>query len=205
MNIVFDLGGVVFEWLPDRLVKSAFSDPKTQVLVRNEIITHPDWLELDRGSLPLEQAISRGAQRTGMSETELSDFFDQAPPSLTPIQESIDLIHELHESGEHRLFVLSNMHRTSIAHLESNYDFWSLFHARVISCRIGMVKPEPEIFRYLLESNGIDAQETVFIDDMQENVDAAAKHGINTIQFHNTRDCKRQLITMIGAQRLSNT
>src|ERR1051325_684581 len=65
LNIVFDLGGVVVAWRPDEIVARAFADPATQQLVRREIIGHPDWLELDRGTLSWDTAITRGAERTG--------------------------------------------------------------------------------------------------------------------------------------------
>lgn len=196
MNIVFDLGGVVFNWQPDLVVKNAFDNPKMQELVRWEVIDHPDWLELDRGTLDLEVAITNAAKRTGISESTLSEFFEYVVPTLTPIQETIDLIHELAALAKHDLFVLSNMHKTSIHYLESNYDFWNVFRARTISCRIGMVKPEPEIFRHLLESNELVPQDTVFIDDMIANTQAAEALGIRTIHFRDTSKCRNELADM---------
>lgn len=196
MNIVFDLGGVVFNWQPDLLARSAFSDRKQQWLTRHEIIGHPDWLELDRGSLSVETAIANASRRTGMSKGDIAEFFANVPSSLTPIQETIDLVHELADKQKVELFVLSNMHHSSVEYLESKYDFWGLFRKCVFSCRIGMVKPEPDIFEYLLESNGLSAQETVFIDDMQENIQAAAAFGIATIQFRDTQSCRDELMTL---------
>ncbi len=52
LNIVFDLGGVVLTWQPDAIIASAFDDPATRAIVRREILDHPDWHELDRGTLP---------------------------------------------------------------------------------------------------------------------------------------------------------
>ncbi len=66
MNIVFDLGGVVVNWQPDLIIRSVFGDTSTQDLVRKKIIEHADWIELDRGSIALQQAIERGAARTGL-------------------------------------------------------------------------------------------------------------------------------------------
>jgi len=196
MNIVFDLGGVVFNWQPDLVVKNAFDDPNMQELVRWEVIDHPDWLELDRGALDLEVAITNAVKRTGISKSTLSEFFDYVVTTLTPIQETIDLIHELAGNANHDLFVLSNMHKTSIHYLESNYDFWDLFRARTISCRIKMVKPEPEIFRHLLDSNSLAPQDTIFVDDMLANTQAAEAFGIRTIHFRNTSKCREELEEM---------
>lgn len=70
MNIVFDLGGVVFRWQPEALIASVFEDRCTRGLVRKEIVEHPDWVELDRGTMSLEDAIRRGLMRIGLSHQD---------------------------------------------------------------------------------------------------------------------------------------
>ena len=193
MNIVFDLGGVVVNWLPDKLAATAFADPEQQQLCLDKIIGHPDWLALDRGSITLDQAIKNAHTRTGMSEESIADFFEMLGPSLTPIKDTVDLIQELSAAGEHPLFVLSNMHHAAINYLEANHDFWHLFRSTTISCRIGMLKPDQEIYEYLLTSNSLIASETVFIDDMPQNTQAAAKLGIKGLTFKSTKLCRHEL------------
>ena len=192
MNIVFDLGGVVFKWQPDAIVESIFDDPATRYLVRNEIIGHADWLELDRGTMTLSQAIERGAARTGLAPQDIERVFNAVPHFLTPIDATVDLIHELSET-DNRLFVLSNMHLASIAYLEQQHDFWHKFDGVVISSRIQMVKPEQQIYEYLLNRYQLDAAETIFIDDIPENLEAAASMGIQTIRFIDSAQCERAL------------
>lgn len=192
MNIVFDLGGVVFNWQPDAIVESIFDDPATRYLVRNEIIGHADWLELDRGTMALSHAIERGASRTGLSWQDVERVFEAVPKFLTPIEATIDLIHGL-SSTENSLFVLSNMHVASIEYLEEQHDFWGVFDGVVVSSRIKMVKPEPQIYEYLLNEFQLDAAETIFIDDMPENLAAAAAAGIQTIRFIDPAQCERDL------------
>jgi len=53
MNIVFDLGGVVFRWQPEKIIRHVFQDPEKQDLVRSEIFEHADCVELDRGTITL--------------------------------------------------------------------------------------------------------------------------------------------------------
>ena len=193
MNIVFDLGGVVFRWQPELLVASVFEDRRTRELVLREIIQHPDWIELDRGTLSLASAIRRGAARTGLPDPEIGRLFGAVPVSLTPINETIELIRRLATTAN-KLFVLSNMHHASIAYLEEQHDFWGAFTGLVISCRINKVKPETQIYEYLLAEYELDPTETIFIDDMQENLDAAALLGIRTIRFLDSAQCARALL-----------
>jgi putative hydrolase of the HAD superfamily len=192
LNIVFDLGGVVFDWQPDTIINSLFDDADTRSLIKKEVFGHADWLELDRGTLALEQAIERGAMRTGLPGQDIERVIAAVPRFLTPIQGTIDLILSL-SATDNRLFVLSNMHHETIAYLEAQHDFWEVFDGVVISCRIQMVKPEAQIYQYLLNEFRLDAAETIFIDDMPENLAAASAAGIQTIRFTDPAQCERDL------------
>lgn len=79
LNIVFDLGGVVFNWQPDKLIQRVFADSKTQSLVKTEIFGHVDWLELDRGTLSFEDAVDRGTRRTGLPKEEIERLLNEVP------------------------------------------------------------------------------------------------------------------------------
>ena len=195
MNIVFDLGGVVFNWQPDAIIKSIFEDLETQDLVRKEVFEHSDWVELDRGTITLEQAIDRGATRTGLASQDIERLLNAVPRFLTPIDQTIDLIRQL-RSTTTRLFVLSNMHLASIAYLEQQYKIWEMFDGIVISSRIQKVKPEIQIYEHLLNLYQLNPSETIFIDDMQENLEAASSVGIQTIRFVDPAQCRRALVDL---------
>lgn len=192
LNIVFDLGGVVVTWQPEVIVAKVFVDPVVQASVLTRIIGHADWLSLDRGTLPLQDAIVRAAQRTGLSEAEVAAFLRQVPPALVAIPGTVDLLYRLKAQG-HTLFCLSNMHGASIAHLEKAYTFWEVFAGAVISCRLHLCKPEPAIYAHLLETYGLEGADTVFIDDTEMNLSAAAQFGIHTVKFESPAQCESQL------------
>lgn len=195
MNIVFDLGGVVFTWRPDAVIASVFEDPVTQALVKAQIFQHPDWVELDRGTIDQERAIVRGSSRTGLPRKDIERLFDAVPRSLTPIPGTIDLLQAIRETAN-GLFVLSNMSRASISHLEREHEIWPLFNGTVISCRIKKVKPEIDIYEFLLSEFRLQPAETVFIDDMHENLAAAASIGIKTIRFVDPAQCRQDLVKL---------
>ncbi|MDH3338699.1 MAG: HAD family phosphatase [Gammaproteobacteria bacterium] len=195
MNIVFDLGGVVFNWQPDAIIRRVFQDPESQELVRAKIFEHADWVELDRGTITPDQAIVRGASRTGLPRESIEKLLNEVPRSLTPIQETIDLITSIRDSNN-RFFILSNMHIASISYLEKKHKFWDMFDGIVISSRIQKVKPEIEIYEYLLKEYMLNAAETVFIDDMGENLAAASSIGIQTIRFVDPFQCRQALVDL---------
>jgi putative hydrolase of the HAD superfamily len=197
LNLVFDLGGVVVRWDPDAIINGVFSEAENRKRVREGIFSHPDWLELDRGTLGREAAIERGAQRTGLPPADIERLLRAVPPSLVPFPDTVALLHRLKKTG-HRLFCLSNMHFASIEHLEATHDFFRLFEGRVISCRLNLCKPEAGIYEHLLRTYALDPAGTVFIDDVEVNVAAARKAGMRAIRFENAAQCERELALVLA-------
>ena len=192
MNIIFDLGGVVFDWQPDKIIRNALQDPKKRAVVKREVFEHPDWIDLDRGTLDMDLAIVRAMQRTGLSMSDLSLLLHSVAPSLTPLPHSFELIQAMYASGQ-PLYVLSNMFHAGAEHLEREYDILNLFEGLVFSCRINLVKPEPAIYEHLLNTYQLDPAQTVFIDDTPSNLVAAEKFGITGVHFLNFGQCRREL------------
>jgi putative hydrolase of the HAD superfamily len=192
LNLVFDLGGVVVRWDPDAIVAGIFKDEATRSRVREGVFAHPDWLELDRGTLGREEAIARAAKRTGVAPGEIKRLLHAVPPSLVLFPDTVDLLYRLKRKG-HPLYCLSNMHFASIEYLEQTHTFWDVFQGRVISCRLQLCKPEAGIYEHLLQTYALEPGKTLFIDDVQKNLDAAAKLGIRTLRFENAAQCEREL------------
>ena len=192
MNIIFDLGGVVFNWEPVKLIADTFENQNIHNVLLTKIFKHEDWIELDRGTLAEQAAIKRGSERTGLPESEISRLLQAVPPFLTPIEESVKLIRRL-KNYNNKLYALSNMSHASIDYLEQTYSFWELFDGRVISCRVHKVKPEAEIYHHLIDTYKLDVYNTVFIDDTEINLKTAHELGIKTINFENPQQCQREL------------
>jgi putative hydrolase of the HAD superfamily len=192
LNLVFDLGGVVVRWDPDAIISSVFRDPAIQAKVKDAVFSHADWLELDRGTLGRDEAIARAAKRTGIPVSDITRLLHAVPPSLVVFPDTVALLRRLKSKG-YPLYCLSNMHFASIEYLERQHTFWDVFQGRVISCRLQLCKPERGIYEHLLREFGLKAEDTLFIDDVQKNLDAAAKLGIHTLRFENAAQCEREL------------
>ena len=95
--------------------------------------------------------------------------------------EVIALFQKLREEG-HRVVVLSNTNRLHL-------DFWPHHYPEIeantdamyLAQNLGMRKPEPEIFRHVLEKEGFTAAQAVFFDDVAENIEAARNAGIEAV------------------------
>jgi len=192
VNIVFDLGGVVVAWNPTDIIERAVADPATRPIAMQHIMKHPDWLELDRGTLELDDAIRRATERSGLDEWLVRAVVESVPASLVANDETVALMRRVKAAGN-ALYVLSNMPTGSMAYLEQRYDFWHLFNGAVISSRVHYCKPEREIYEHLLETYDLVPAETVFIDDVAVNVEGARAVGMRALQFVSVEQTEGEL------------
>lgn len=86
-------------------------------------------------------------------------------------------------SGHYRLFLLSNTNAVHVQHVieraaEMGFDFIGLFEKAYLSHEMGHVKPQPEIYQQVIRQSNLIPQQSVFIDDVPENLEAAARQGI---------------------------
>ncbi|MFM4833417.1 HAD family hydrolase [Aeromonas media] len=192
MAIIFDLGRVVVSWDPVGIVRSVRGPDGAEALAE-QLFNHPDWLEVDRGTLSLHAMARQAEERTGLPMAQNLAILQAVPASLLPDPAMVALIEALHGAG-HRLYALSNMGHASIDWLEQHQDFWRFFRGKVVSARVRMLKPEPDIYRYLLVSFDLSAQECLFIDDSPANVAAAEALGLQGMVFTDAAACRRQLV-----------
>lgn len=193
MAIIFDLGRVVVSWDPVAIVRSVRGPDDAEALAER-LFNHPDWLEVDRGTLSLHTMARQAQGRTGLPAAQNLAILQAVPASLLPDPAMLTLIETLHGAG-HRLYALSNMGHASIDWLEQ-HAFWRFFSGKVVSARVRMMKPEPDIYRYLLVSFDLKADECLFIDDSPANVATAQALGIGGLVFTDVPSCRQQLLSL---------
>ena len=113
--------------------------------------------------------------------------------ALTPIEPTVALLRELREREGVKLYGLSNMSEAIFAYLDGRHDFFRLFDGIVVSAAVKLLKPEPAIYEHLRDRFALDFKETVFIDDMERNVESARRAGLPAIQFTSTEQVRREL------------
>jgi putative hydrolase of the HAD superfamily len=197
-NVIFDLGGVVLEWNPDAILEGYYTDPQERAAMKTALFKHPDWLQMDRGTLTESEALARLQQRTGRPVAELSGLFDAVRGSLRPKADTLALLKSL-ARRDVPLYCLSNMPASTFAYLREQHAFWNVFKGIVISGEIKMAKPEREIFEYLLRRYALAAADTVFVDDHAPNIEAAQKVGLHTVWFRDAAQCALELEQLLGA------
>jgi putative hydrolase of the HAD superfamily len=195
-NVIFDLGGVVLEWNPDQILSRFQKDPDLRSRLRQALFGHADWHQFDRGHLTEDEVIDRMEARIGRPRDELIAIVDAVRESLIEKPDTLKLIRELHQRAI-PLYCLSNMPASIYAHLRIRHAFWDVFRGIVISGEVRMVKPEPQVFAHLLERFDLRAAESIFIDDLPVNIEAARRVGLRTILFRDAAQCRHELGTLL--------
>ena len=121
-HVVFDFGGVVFQWRPSELLKRtlphrAVDEAAAQQLVLDFFQNYQgDWGRFDRGTIEVPELAPLIAERLGFELGEVQAVIDAVPGELEAQKETVDLLHRLHDRG-HRLYFLSNMPEPYAVHL----------------------------------------------------------------------------------------
>jgi putative hydrolase of the HAD superfamily len=199
-NVIFDFGGVLVRWHPQEIINGFYRDESLREALRTLVFQHPDWIEMDRGSLEEDEAAQRFAARLGRPQEEMLALLQHVKDSLIPIEESFAIASDLQKRGI-PLYGLSNMPAATFAHLRERYDHWQVFRGIVISGEIRLMKPDRAIFDHISQRYGLLPSETVFIDDNPPNIEAARELGYSTILFENPQQCARELDTLLTAAK----
>jgi putative hydrolase of the HAD superfamily len=196
-NVIFDFGGVLVSWRPQEIIDSFYAEQPLRDALRTHAFEHGDWLDMDRGTLDEASVARRCAARMARPESELTALFEHVRAALTPIEPTVALLRELRRRSDLKLYGLSNMSATIFAYLDRRHDFFKLFDGIVVSADVKLLKPEPAIYEHLRDRFDLDFAESVFIDDLERNVESARSVGLPAIQFRSTDQVRSELTALI--------
>ena len=96
---------------------------------------------------------------------------------MFPLDDNVRLLPELKKHGL-RIYYLSNFPLDSFEEVRNDYYFFRYFDGGIISAEVKLSKPDIRIYIYILNKYGLKAEESVYIDDIDENIVAAEKTGM---------------------------
>ncbi len=183
-DIVFDVGNVLFAYDPSQIIRNVVGDTPHHSAILEHLFLSPAWQAMDRGDTTIDQVVQSLAKNQSVSPDALAHFFSleqQFHAHLSPIFDMIQLFKQLAQTK--RVWVLSNFQDAPFDRLVAMYPFFHLAKGWVVSAKVNMMKPEPAIYRYLIQTAQLTPNQTVFIDDLPANILAAADHGIAGILY----------------------
>jgi 2-haloacid dehalogenase len=182
MNVVFDIGNVLVHWEPRALYRKIFaSEDEVEWFIAN--VCNSDWnLEQDRGR-SFAEAVREATARFPEHADAIAAYdlrWHETVPG--PIDGTVGILEELRQRGT-PLYAITNFNQDKFRETLERFSFLRTFRDIVVSGDERLLKPDPAIYRVLLERNGIDAAACVFIDDSEKNVRGAEAVGMKAIHF----------------------
>ena len=195
-NIVFDLGGLVVDWSPERLMQEYAGDPEMPLVLFKKGFFQEYWQEYDRGVVTQVEIVKEMSRFAGRCYAECWDFVEFIKHSLRDVPETQRLIKELAGKG-YRLFCLSNMSVEYYDYLKDR-EIFQYFEGRIISALEHAIKPDKEIYEILLKRYDLLPRESLFIDDLEKNIDTARELGFHTVHFRDKEKGIREIQSCLG-------
>ena len=197
-NLVFDMGNVLIEWNSEKILKAITEDIHLQDLLRKEVFKTGLWVETDAGVKTREEVIEIVTGKLGEDYrneiTQLLRYWYKYVDVFTKVQ---DRIIELSKSG-YSIYILSNTAFTFYDLVKEGYlPATSVAKGMVLSCEEKVLKPDEKIYNILLERYNLDPHDTMFFDDLPENIWGAARCGINGFVVEN----ESELLTYLDKLR----
>jgi 2-haloacid dehalogenase len=190
---IFDIGNVLIRWDPRLLYRRLLPDDAAIDAFLAEVAFH-DWnLELDRGA-DWDEVVATLSARHPHHAALIAAFHHRWPETVPgAIDGSVAILDELAAAGV-ALYAITNFSLPKWELTLARFPFLAAaFRDVVVSGRERLVKPDPAIFRLLLDRNGLDAADCIFVDDSARNVAAAAALGLEAILFTGPEPLRAEL------------
>lgn len=195
-NIIFDFGNVLVKWNPAVVYMDYFPTPEERDYFVNNVISR-DWHNRIDIGVPFDQCIAELKDRFPQFEEPIDMYRSHWDDMLTGEMPGMyNLLKQLRQDQRYSIYGLTNWSMETYPQARKRFPVLQLIEHYVVSGSVKMIKPDHRIYRLLLDKYGLMADETLFVDDNQANIDAAAELGIHVHRFVGTEDLSRFLSTL---------
>lgn len=177
MTFLFDIGNVLLKLHFENLINKALSlgDP----VALEQVFALKDPLET--GTLSEEQFIA-DALRILNSDLTKPEFVELWKDVFSPHLPMWELSSELKRNG-HQLILFSNTNSIHARHFFEKYAIFKQFDEQHFSHEVGSIKPNPEFYQAAVDTYQLDPSETIYLDDLADNISTGKKFGFHSWQY----------------------
>ncbi len=194
-NVIFDFGGVLVDWNPRYFYRSIFNnDSRMEDFLAK--CCNSEWiLKMDAGT-SVKENIAHGQKAFPQYAKELA-LYDEGWHHMFGgvIEGTVEILKELKQKGT-PLYALTNWSAEKFPWAKEHFSFFNLFEGIVVSGEEKIIKPNPELYKRLLSRYNLKAEDCIFIDDNEANVEAARLLGIRGIHFISPDKLREELFSL---------
>ena len=199
-NVIFDIGNVLVDFRWRVLMEELGLPAETQAIFAKTVFGSRWWGELDHGIYEEAEILAHFREDNKEHLDEFDLVWDNRGRLVEPYAYAVAWIEQLKASGL-KVYLLSNYPRDVFTlHMECGcFPFLDRVDGRVVSGFVKMVKPNADIYEYLLSEYGLAAGEGVFVDDREENVETARALGMKGIVFQGYEQACSELDGLVSS------
>ena len=191
-NIIFDFGNVLVQWHPELIYTEYFGDEaKAWWFLRH--VADNEWRgRIDAGEPTADSIAELQAKYPEYTKAvALYDerYFDMLTDEVPGMREVIKDL----RSKKHEIYGLTNWSMETFPIARKKFGILQMIDRYVVSGAEKLIKPDPRLFKVLLDRYNLKAEECTFIDDNPDNVAAAQKLGMQGIAFTNAESLRKEL------------
>lgn len=194
-NIVFDFGGVLVDWNPRYLYDKYFGDAKQSQWFLDNICLYSWNLQMDGGKPFAEGVKELQAEHPEWAEAIAIYHTRWVEMMGGEVAGTADVLRSAKAAG-YKIYGLTNWSAETFPMIRDTYPVFQEFDGIVVSGEEHLLKPDAAIYRCLLERYALRAEESLFIDDNQDNVAAARAIGMEAVRFESAE----QLVQILEQQ-----
>ena len=186
-NVILDMGGVLLSFEPQIPLDAFCKTQEQKQMIRRELFESPFWHEADAGKIKDADLFDLVKQNVAPEDYDaLQQCCAHWDICMQPIKGAREFCQYLKAAG-FGVYVLSNASDKFYEYF-GNFLPLSFFDGVIVSSDIKMMKPDHEIFGYVMDKYGLNKEECLFVDDSIANVDSARAFGMHAHQFCNDFD-----------------
>lgn len=191
-NIVFDVGNVLATFQPKEFLNDFYKDVKTAQDLYTLFFEERLWHAYDQGLYSGTTLKKAAIKRMPCYKEEIERLIPTWARYVKPFDRSIQLMKQLKEEG-YKIYILSNIPEDSYQYFIEHNNIFADVDGGIYSYQDRLIKPDPAIFQLLLSRYDLKAQECLFIDDKEENTQAARQLGFHVITLRNPEEIKQKV------------
>jgi 2-haloacid dehalogenase len=191
--VVLDIGGVLMDWDPRHLFRQVIEDEERREWFLTEVCS-PDWNRRQDEGRGWAEAVAEAIAAYPDLEAWIRAFDERWIETVRGLfPDTVAIVREL-SHGDVPLYALNNFSSGKWAVACEHFDVLRSFDGAIVSGEEKVTKPDPAIYRLLVDRFGLDPERTFFTDDVQLNVDAAREAGLDAHLYTDAARLREQLV-----------
>ncbi|MBO4213196.1 MAG: HAD family phosphatase [Clostridia bacterium] len=192
-NVIFDLGGVMVGFRCREVIKELGYPPEEVEKLLGMTLGSPEYIEGDRGLVTFDEKVDIMCKNHPEYSEDIRKIMSHVSEFFYLFNNIKGIINDVKAAG-YGMYYLSNTSEDVDNNINGEHHLFEMFDGGIRSYKEHLLKPEPEIYKLLLDRYGLAADECLFVDDLENNTKGANAVGIHTITLKDQSKLREELI-----------